>query len=155
VERLVRMNKPTKIIIHHSAVDDGKIGSSFDAVKKYHIEQMKMRTIAYHYFGEYINDIFSFRKGRKESEEGGHCRGMNNKSIGVCVHGNFDKTVPNEDQLNALATLCADICKRYHLRPDDIEPHHKYASYKTCPGSKFPMDKLRAKVRAIMDGGRL
>lgn len=144
------MNNPKKLIIHHSAVDDGRTGSSFDAVQKYHIEQMKMKKIGYHYFGEYANDVFSFRKGRDESEEGGHCIGKNKESIGICVHSNFDKYEPDETQLNELAKLCATLCKKYALSVDDIEPHHKYASYKTCPGTKFSMVKLYDKVRGLM-----
>jgi N-acetyl-anhydromuramyl-L-alanine amidase AmpD len=42
-----------------------------------------------------------------------------------------------------LADLVRNILLRYNLTPDDIQGHRNYASYKTCPGRNFNMDKLR------------
>jgi N-acetylmuramoyl-L-alanine amidase len=90
------------------------------------------------------------QKGRSENVPGAHTIGMNQSSLGICVVGNYDLAGPSEAVLNRLADLCALKCKEYKLKPEDIETHHKYASYKTCPGSKFPMQKLRQMVAQIL-----
>jgi N-acetylmuramoyl-L-alanine amidase len=91
------------------------------------------------------------QKGRAENVIGAHTIGMNDKSLGICVVGNYDLALPSETVLNRLAELCALKCRKFKLKPEDIETHHKYASYKTCPGTRFPMDELRERVRKIME----
>jgi N-acetylmuramoyl-L-alanine amidase len=140
--------KITKLIIHHSLTKDGKV-NDWNAIRRYHVEVNKWANIGYHYGIELVRDEYVIQKGRAEWRGGAHTLGMNSKSLGICVVGNYDLAEPPEAALNLLANLCANLCKKYNLKPADIETHHKYASYKTCPGKLFPMDKLRAKVREL------
>lgn len=140
--------KVTKLIIHHSLTKDGKV-NDWAAIRRYHVEVNKWKDIGYHYGIELVGDEYVIQKGRAEWRVGAHVLGMNSKSLGICVVGNYDLAEPPEAALNLLANLCARLCKKYKLKLADIETHHKYASYKTCPGTKFPMDKLRAKVREL------
>lgn len=142
-----------KILIHHSLTKDQTV-VDWPAIRRYHIETNGWDDIGYHWGIENVNGAIVLQKGRPENVPGAHTIGMNDKSLGICVVGNYDLAVPSETVLNRLADLCALKCKEYHLRPEDIEPHHKYASYKTCPGSMFPMERLRDKVRVILAGGR-
>jgi N-acetylmuramoyl-L-alanine amidase len=144
--------KVTKLIIHHSLTKDGT-AKDWDAIRRYHMQEKGWTDIGYHWGVENVNGAIVILRGRLENVPGAHTIGMNQKSLGICVVGNYDLGPPSDAVLNRLADLCALKCKEYHLRPEDIEPHSKYASYKTCPGTKFPMDKLREKVRAIMAGG--
>jgi N-acetylmuramoyl-L-alanine amidase len=141
--------KVKKLIIHHSLTRDGKV-VDWTAIRKYHIETNGWVDIGYQYGIELVGDKYVVQKGRSEHTPGAHCLGQNDKSIGICVVGNYDLAEPANAALNLLAELCADICKRYGLTSGDIETHHKYASYKTCPGTRFPMDRLRAKVKQIL-----
>jgi N-acetyl-anhydromuramyl-L-alanine amidase AmpD len=141
-----------RLIIHHSLTKDGAV-NDWDAIRRYHIETNGWRDIGYHYGIENVGGKIVLQKGRRESQPGAHTKGMNEKSLGICVVGNYDLAEPSEAAMNVLANLCASLCKKYRLTENDIRTHHEYASYKTCPGSKFPMDKLREKVRAIMAGG--
>jgi N-acetylmuramoyl-L-alanine amidase len=141
--------KVKKLIIHHSLTFDGKV-VDWTAIRKYHIETNGWADIGYQYGIELVGDKYVVQKGRSEHTPGAHCLGQNDKSIGICVVGNYDLVEPPEAALNLLAELCADICKRHGLTSGDIETHHKYAAYKTCPGTRFPMDRLRAKVKQLL-----
>ena len=138
-----------RIIIHHSLTKDGQV-VDWNAIRKYHIETNKWADIGYHWGIELVGNKYAIQKGRSENTPGAHTLGQNDKSIGICVVGNYDLTEPPEAALDLLADLCADICKRYKLTSNDIETHHRFASYKTCPGRRFPMDKLKSKVKQIL-----
>jgi N-acetylmuramoyl-L-alanine amidase len=146
--------KVEKLIIHHSLTKD-QIVADWPAITRYHVEVKKFKANGYHWGIETVNNAIVLQKGRPENMVGAHTIGMNDKSLGICVVGNYDLAPPSEAVLNRLADLCALKCREYKLRPEDIEPHHKYASYKTCPGTKFPMDKLRQKVKNLLAGGKL
>jgi N-acetylmuramoyl-L-alanine amidase len=141
--------KVQKLVIHHSLTKDGQT-VDWDAIRRYHVRENGWTDIGYHCGIEYVNGSIIIQKGRAENIPGAHTIGMNQKSLGICVVGNYDLAPPPEEVLDKLAELCATKCREYHLRPEDIEPHHKYADYKSCPGSKFPMDRLREKVRKII-----
>lgn len=135
----VLMNNPEAIILHHSATDEG----TFESIRNYHIEHNGWQDIGYHYL---IEKDGSLHKGRDEKTPGAHCKEerMNYKSIGICLVGNFDNYKPNEKQLTTLNNLIKDIFNRYGKLP--IYPHSKFATYKTCPGTQFPLDEIIANV---------
>jgi len=133
-------NKPECIILHHSLTkDSGTV--SWDAIRRYH-KAKGWRDIGYHYGIELVGGEYKIFKGRPEHQEGAHTKeqGMNRKSIGICLVGNFDWGEPCDAQLNKLYELLEDIFKRYGKLP--IYPHHHFANYKSCPGEKFPLDKV-------------
>lgn len=132
------MNAPEMIIIHHSATADGSTLNDFNAIRNYHINTNKWNDIGYHWVIEYDNGI-KVKQGRKENVTGAHTLGYNEKSIGICVVGNFDKTQPTVEQMTVLKNLITDIYKRYGRLP--IHYHNEFAN-KTCPG-KFFYDKFR------------
>jgi hypothetical protein len=136
------MNKPESYIIHHSLTEDGKVSSSFEAIRNYHMITNGWRDIGYHWVLEYVNNKLIWRKGREETDTGAHTKekGMNSKSIGICVVGNFDKVAPSFDIYQMLANKITELDKKYGKLP--IEPHSKYATYKSCPGKLFDMEKL-------------
>ncbi|SMB95291.1 N-acetylmuramoyl-L-alanine amidase [Desulfonispora thiosulfatigenes DSM 11270] len=129
------MNKPDKIILHHSATD----GGTFESIKRYHMQTNGWRDIGYHYL---IEQDGSLHKGRAENDTGAHCKEQrcNFTSLGICLVGNFDKYEPNQKQLDTLDKLLKDIFNRYGKL--SIYTHNHFAGYKTCPGTRFPMDKV-------------
>jgi N-acetylmuramoyl-L-alanine amidase len=148
--------KVEKLIIHHSLTKDQTV-ADWPAIRRYYINEMNMVEVGYNWGVEGVNGAVVIQKGRPETISGAYTKqnGMNKRSLGICVVGNYDLAEPSEAVLNRLADLCAVKCREYHLRPEDIEPHHKYAPYKTCPGTRFPMDELRRKVENLLAGGRL
>jgi len=134
------MNKPEVIILHHSATKDG-VAKDYDAIKRYHKDTLNWRDIGYHWIIENVNGNAEVIKGRDESLSGAHTKqnGMNNKSIGICIVGNYDKeNLPSSLYLK-LIELIKNIRSRYGDLP--LAKHSDYAN-KTCPGLNFPFEQL-------------
>lgn len=127
------MNKPTKIILHCAASEDSlKTKFSFEACKRYHVEERGWRDIGYHF---YITRDGEVHKGREFNEVGAHCKGQNDKSIGVCYEGSHFPTVI---QIDALCNLYRTFKNVYKL--DDWHGHYEYTN-KECPG--FDIEDLK------------
>lgn len=133
------MNTPTVVITHHCGGTDANplADSSFATVNDVN-EWHKARwpefvsrrgfNVGYHYF---IQKNGKVTQTRDHDEEGAHVIGMNSKSIGVCFAGNFDVTLPTDEQMTAWYNLYAELLKKYPNIP--TYPHRKYAT-KTCHG---------------------
>lgn len=128
----------TGIIVHHSLTKTG----SAAAYARYHISEYGWSGIAYHYVIDpdgTVNETLDWEK------IGNHCAGMNTRTLGIVLTGNFDKTDPTPAQLEALAQLITRINNEIG-RPLTVERHSDH-SKKTCPGIRFPwlelMDTLR------------
>lgn len=129
-------NTCSKIIIHHSLTKDSKT-KSWDAIRDYHVNHQGWNDIGYHYGIELVGNEYKIFKGRDESKGGAHTKGQNMKSIGICCVGNYDIETPPEGMLYKLIELIDDISTRHGKLP--IFSHNTFASYKSCPGKKFPM----------------
>lgn len=139
------------LVIHHSwSADKGTL--DWTAIRKYHIEENGWDDIGYHFGIEKVNNDYAILTGRHRDVVGAHCleKGMNKKSLGICVIGNYDPAPPPQEAMDMLVTLCVGLCREYELTVDKIVPHHEYASYKTCPGTKFPMDELKKRVGSLI-----
>ena len=151
------MNKPEYIVVHHSHTPDGRT-LSWEAIRKYHIETNGWHDIGYHKGVELVKDKVIVLQGRPDNMVGAHAKelGMNSKSIGICVVGNYDEVEPDEDHLNVLKQLCFAYMVNYKIPVDKIIGHREVGKmagfdwtkgqYKSCPGRKFDMDAFRARV---------
>jgi len=135
-------NRPTHIIIHHTAVSREKNAVQFQAVKNYHISK-GWGDIGYHYF---IGPDGTVKVGRTEETPGAHCyqESMNYKSIGICLTGFFDVEDPTERQLESLKKLVQKLRVKYGISASNVVGHRHFAP-KTCPGTRFT-DKMIEEV---------
>lgn len=139
---------PKYILIHHSFTDDGKT-VSWNAIRNYHVNVCKYKDISYHYGIELVDGHYEIFKGRMDHEDGAHCIGFNDKSIGICLIGNFDTTPPNEAQLKLLKKLVNSLQEIYGIPTLNVIGHwesyelRKVPVEKSCPGLKFSMSKFR------------
>jgi N-acetylmuramoyl-L-alanine amidase len=131
------------IVLHHSATPDGKVLRDFDAIKKEHIKR-GWRDIGYHWVIEKVNGALTAIPGRREWESGAHCVGRNVDGIGICLIGNYEKQVPNEEQYRFVANLCRQIMTRYPII--EIGGHQQYDAT-LCPGRFFDVDTVRRLVK--------
>ena len=136
-------NKVEMIIVHHTGGTDANpladtSGQSFEIVDEWHRKQWNFKSslghyIGYHYF---IDKTGKVTQGRADGDTGAHTIGKNNSSLGICLAGNFSATLPTEAQVEALTKLLREKTKQYHLLPEKIFPHRKFAN-KECYGAKL------------------
>ena len=142
----MRPNNPSWAIIHCSGgvVNDNLADTShhtFEDVNAWHKKTRPFKSslgydIGYHY---YIQKYGKIKQGRNDLEEGGHCVGMNDKSVGICLAGNFDRPMdwensyPTKEQSRSLKKLLRILVDRYKIPLSHIVPHRRFAN-KTCYG---------------------
>jgi N-acetylmuramoyl-L-alanine amidase len=135
---------PKRIILHHSATaDSGTV--SWNAIRRYHVNECKWGDIGYHFGIEYIEDKGDIAGsceiliGRTLDQAGAHTAGQNSDSIGICFVGNFDILPPPLRQFEVGLKLVRWLCKQYNISKDSIFGHRQFAP-KTCPGVFFDVE---------------
>jgi len=170
--------KPQWIVIHHSWSPDNNMLRDWDGIKKFHTSwryqgdivteqkahelmgQGKMvlspwNDVGYQFGIEEINGHVEVLNGRDIGEVGAHAVGFNDKSIGICLIGNYDKEVPSNGKLLILASLCRQLQREFDIPRDHVIGHRDTfvalgkAVEKTCPGVKFDMDLFRERLTDI------
>jgi N-acetyl-anhydromuramyl-L-alanine amidase AmpD len=122
------------LIVHQTATP--RLETTFEAIKRYHIG-LGWGNIAYHYFIEADGRL---RKGRNERTVGTHTKagGMNFKSLGICLAGNFDKENPTPAQLKTLESILKNLAAKYKIPKENILGHLEVPGAVTqCPGKKL------------------
>lgn len=133
-------NVPQYIIVHHSAsqVDD------FNSIQRYHITDPThlWENVGYH---AVINRDGTLHYGRPDLYHGSHVKeqDINKKSLGICLCGDFDKTMPTDAQIQTLKEYLILKTSQYNIPVTNIQPHRHYAlgadgkPYKSCYGNKL------------------
>lgn len=140
------MNVPTYLIVHHTGGSDTnplQDSSNFTFAQCNELHKQRFNFISslgyyvgYHY---YISKDGTVKQARADNEEGAHTIGYNTSSIGICLAGNFDATLPTETQIASLRNLLSQKSQEYSIRSTDIVPHRKFAQ-KTCYGNLLSDD---------------
>ena len=129
-ERVRKMRKIDKIIIHCSATKEG-VDFHVKDIDRWH-KQKGYKCVGYHYV---ITLDGAIEKGRNEDEIGAHCKGYNANSIGICYIGGLDKEGNAKDtrtvqQRAALFLLLNQLKAKYPNAT--IHGHNEFAN-KACP----------------------
>lgn len=141
-------NKPAYIFVHHTGGTDKNpledtSHHTFENVQSWHINGLGWENFGYHWF---IDKKGKVTQGRPEHYHGAHAKGYNKKSVGICLAGNFDATMPTKAQSEALGSLLRDVMGRWDLASSKIFPHRHVAN-KTCYGNKLGDDWARNLVK--------
>lgn len=149
------LNIPEYLIVHHTGgtAKDPLADTShhtFEGVRNSHLAK-GWEDIGYHYF---IDKAGKITQGRKEDYHGAHAIGYNQKSLGICLAGNFDLTLPTQEQTNSLKGLLSGLRERYNILLDKIIPHRAVAN-KSCYGNKLPDTWARSLVKLQTNRGRV
>jgi len=140
-----KKNIPSWIIVHHTASNN-----SFEIDNDWHkkkwpqfISELGFH-IGYHYWIDKNGEI---KQARREDKEAAHCIGLNIKSIGIALQGNFsnDGEYPTNEQKISLKKLLIEIMKRYNIPATKIVPH-RYFSKTECYGKNLSNDMARQLV---------
>lgn len=145
------------IVVHHSATRSGN-AKSFD---RFHTRQ-GYGGLAYHFV---IGNGSGSKDGEiekgwrwKEQVTGTHVSvnswDKNIFGIGVCLVGNFQKSLPTKKQWDSLVALTAELVRDHKVKIDNIITHRlvrfddgSRLEQTSCPGDKFPIQNLRKAVR--------
>ena len=119
------------IIVHHSATPRDK--TTFESIKKYHVEVRKFWDIGYHWV---ILGDSTLKQGRSEEYIGAHAKGVNFESVGVCVVGNFEIEQPTRQQLETLELVLNQLMRKYNVSPVNVLGHRDVANT-LCPGKNL------------------
>ncbi len=146
------MNKPLYLIVHHTGGSDidplqDSSNFTFEQCNEQHRKSFNMKSslgfyIGYHY---YIDKLGKVTQGRADTDEGAHTIGRNSESIGICLAGNFDATLPTEIQKVALAELLKRLSAKYGIPTQNIVPH-RFFGPKTCYGNKLADNWARSLI---------
>lgn len=134
------INVPEYLIVHHTGgTQTNPLADTshhtFKIVDEYH-KSLGWEGIGYHYF---IEKDGTLKRGREDNYHGAHTKGMNEKSLGICLSGNFDLTLPTEAQIETLRKLLIELSSKYKIPLEKIFPHRKFAN-KTCYGRNLADD---------------
>ncbi len=141
------------IIIHHSATDEGNA----TIIDKWHRENNGWDGIGYDFV---IGNGTNSGDGEVEPTyrwrgqlTGAHCGGTpgnwaNEEGIGICLVGDFNRTVPTKRQMESLAKLVRFLQQRYHIPKSRVFGHGSTPGghVTDCPGRRFPMSWLKANI---------
>jgi len=122
------------ILIHHTGAEEKDTAQ----VKRYHLSR-GWRDIGYNFVIERDGKVVD---GRSLDISGAHARGFNSKAIGVALIGNFEKRLPTEQQLKALAKLLLKLIKDHGIKPLQVFGHNE-KKRTLCPGKYFPMERVK------------
>jgi hypothetical protein len=141
----------TAIIIHHS----GTPGGSAAIFDKWHREGNHWAGVGYDFVignGRDVADGLVETTFRwREQKAGAHCGGTpdnwaNEKGIGICLVGDFNRAYPTERQMQSLVQLVRFLQNRYNIPAGRIYGHGTTPGARTtdCPGRNFPMFRLKS-----------
>lgn len=136
----IKNNFPEMIIVHHSGGTQANplADTSHHTANGMEVQHLSLGWdgLGYHYVIHKDGQIWM---GRPEHRNGAHTVDYNTKSIGICLSGNFDLTLPSKEQENTLPGLIQAIKSRYTAISNNIFPHRKFSN-KTCYGERLSDD---------------
>jgi hypothetical protein len=139
------INNPQNLIVHHSITPrDLDIATTERSIQNNHKARgFPLSSMGWNIGYQYI--IYGngeIRQYRQDTEEGAHTKEqeMNFKSIGICLIGDFDKELPSDNEVSSLTQLMLKKVDQYLIPSDNIFPHRKFATYKSCYGNLLSDD---------------
>ncbi|MDR7077337.1 N-acetylmuramoyl-L-alanine amidase [Neobacillus niacini] len=147
-EPLIALKDVMYIIVHHTE----EIGWDINKTHSFHQDYRGWSGIGYNFFIEENGEII---KGRGY-HVGAHAYSYNDKSIGICLAGNFDILTPSIEQLKSLSNLCIFLLNQFNITTTHILGHGELEGItKSCPGKNFDMVQFREsiKIQCIKENG--
>ncbi|WP_051342054.1 peptidoglycan recognition protein family protein [Pseudonocardia spinosispora] len=157
-------DKPSKIIVHHTATTNSNdvtvpdLGILARSIQTFHMKTNGWIDTGQHFT---INRGGLIAEGRHRSLEtllegdkfieGAHCVNQNESSIGIENQGTYTQINPPVGQFTTLRNLCVFICKQYGLTASDLYGHRDFWDT-ACPGDKFYalLPTLRSQVGQLL-----
>lgn len=140
------------IVIHHTATHSGSVESINAAhMKNKDKSGNPWLGIGYHFVignGEGMPDgaiepTFRWRTQIQGAHAGSTNKDYNERGIGICLIGNFEKTPPSTAQRKSVKLLVQTLRAEYNIPTASVVGHKDIrASATECPGKLFPMAEV-------------
>lgn len=132
---------PRYITIHHDGIDRQ---TSLKEIDTYHKDSCGWECgFAYHY---YISNDRIY-KVRDEHQIGSHVKNGNSLNIGICVHGDFNKTRPTLKQQILILILINKLVYQYQIKKENIKRHQDWEQNPTsCCGQNFDFERMKTYI---------
>jgi len=129
---------PQYITLHHDAISRE---TTLDEINRYHKDSCKWSCgFAYHY---YISEDKIY-KVRDERQLGCHVLNGNSGNIGICLHGDFNKSKPTLKQQVLLICLTNYLKIKFDIQKQNIKRHQDWEENNTsCCGKNFDFDAFK------------
>lgn len=127
------------IVIHHSGTTEGSV-AAFD---RYHREVKGWEDLAYHFVignGRGMPDGHIEASARwLQQRAGAHAGSLehNERGIGICLVGDFEKQRPTTAQMASVRLLVRALMERFGIPPERVIRHSDVVATK-CPGKLMP-----------------
>ncbi len=140
------------IVIHHTATNSGSV----ESINAAHLKNKDKSGnpwlgIGYHFVignGDGMSDgaiepTFRWRTQIQGAHAGSTNKDYNERGIGICLVGNFEKTPPTAAQRKSVKLLVATLRAEYKVPMAAVVGHKDIrASATECPGKLFPMAEV-------------
>ncbi|KAL5277609.1 PGLYRP3 family protein [Megaselia abdita] len=136
---LTRSNVPlSKVIIIHTATGDCTTKNDCYRVVRdiqaYHMNEKHYDDIGYNFLIGSDGNVFV---GRGWDFAGAHTRGYNSDSVGIAFIGNFERTSPTSEAINAAEQLIASGVESKKLSDEYKVYGHKQLAASSSPGEQL------------------
>ena len=134
-EPLVPRKKTELIVVHHAAMP---LTTTREDIQDLHLTN-GWAGIGYH---KLVFADGKMAEGRPENVVGAHALGVNQRSLGIVLVGDFSKERPPLAQLQGAAALTRELMKKYHISLENVKPHRAVTAGTDCPGAAFPWQEF-------------
>lgn len=134
--------RPSHIILHHSA-------GSFEGSVSW-CTQSRSR-VSYHYMISPTGLRVEMVPPTKKAWHAGKSKwkglvGMNSHSIGISFYGNTHKRQVGQDEMDSVALLCLELCRKYRIPKDNILTHAMIARHRKDDCSESVWERVKQRM---------
>lgn len=124
------------VLIHHSATSgcetQEKCELKVRSIQNYHMDNKRWDDIGYNFI---VGEDGNVYEGRGWGKKGAHSIPYNNRSIGVCILGDYSNRTPNATAIEAVAKLIARGVDNDEVKSDYKLLGHRQTWATACPGN--------------------
>lgn len=132
------------VIIHHSAGASCNTQAAcqlkMKGIQNYHMDNKNWFDIGYNFV---VGEDGNVYEGRGWGKKGAHSIPYNNKSIGICILGDYRSRTPNVAAVEAISKLIA-----YGVSNNEIKSDYKLLGHRQTWATNCPGDDLFAMIQS-------
>ena len=140
-EPLLKRKKTELLVVHHAAMP---LTTTREDIQDLHLTN-GWAGVGYHKLVFADGEV---SEGRPENVVGAHALGVNQRSLGIVLVGDFSKERPPMAQLQGAAALTRELMKKYHISLENVKPHRAVTAGTDCPGAAFPWQEFISLIAA-------